>query len=858
MRSAISTLSGNLIWSRHGAVWAGWRLTGLSYGHRPIKHKREIRTLHQALMRGLMGESLWLGTRAGLDPHAVVERVLDGVDVNAHPDWAAECAATLDSLAEIGPGQRALWLWVPLNDHRAQRLAEPLRAALNNLRDAAGMPRASVSDAELERRRSQADQVAKVIPAVFDPQPVAPAQTTWLFLHAQQRGLWLDLDLPESGGQDVDLLRSGCELGSPVVDEGAKTDHRQGGFGKAALRNVVASPERRRLVKLTSDGPEGRLVDSYQQLRVLSRLPRQGMVFPGSEIIGQIDKCGLDVDWAMRMRIRSSDDAGKRNRKALVNLNDQIYQRSEEVSVRHTDLDDIKDALAEYTTILARDHNEVEVEATTVLAIAGSTPEACLDQGRELDEFMSGFEAKTTAPLGHQSELWQVMLPGFPATKIVADFAHPSTSSTWSAAVPFIGADLGDTRGLAFAINLTTGVPGVVHLDVAGASARGQSGSFALIGEKGGGKSYAMKKIAAGVIDQGGRVITPDRTPAGEWARWATSITSSVVADCTHPEYSLCPLRFFGSDIGSRVAHSFFITLLGVAADDDAGTLLGEILHPEYLTTHRIGSCGDLLTHLTRAESFVDLDDRQLAKQLARRMRTYANKDLGRVIFDPDLPSLPEAWRALVIRTHDLELPTRDQLNHEHLFRGLRIEAKFGRAMYALVAAMARQVCFADPTEPALFLVDEAHFLTASPEAEHEAKLFLRDDRKHGCALGVASHDAEEDFGSATLWGLIPTRILMRHQDRTMAARGLARLDLDPTDDDLLELILHQTSPPDRSTLVVPEHRRGEALMRDVHGRTGFIRVLPHALAHRAEAANTTPERPGGTLAETAVVGAGP
>jgi len=852
MRSAISTLSGNLIWSRHGTVWAGWRMTGLSYGHRPVKHKREIRTLHQALMRGLMGESLWLGTRAGLDPHAVVERMLDGIDIRVYPDWAAECAATLDSLSEIGPGQRALWLWVPLGDHRTQRVAEPLRAALNNVKDAIGLPRAAVSDDELERRRGQADQVAKSIPAVFDPQPVSPAQTTWMFLHAQQRGLWLDFDLPD-GGDALDLMRSGCELGSPIVDEGAKSDHRQG-----ALRQLAMSPEQRRLVKLASDGPGGELVDSYQQIRVLSRLPRQGMVFPGSEIVGQIDKCGLDVDWAMRLRVRSSDEASKRNRKALVNLNDQIYQRSEEVSVRHTDLDDIKDALAEYTTILARDHNEVEVEATTLFAVAGSTSEACLDQGRQLDEFLASFEAKTAAPIGHQGELWQEMLPGFPATKIIADFAHPSTSSTWSATVPFVGADLGDSRGLAFAINLTTGVPGVVHLDVAGASSRGQSGSFALIGEKGGGKSYAMKKIAAGVIDQGGRVITPDRTPSGEWSRWATSITSSVVADCTEPEYSLCPLRFFGPDIGSRVAHSFFITLLGVAADDDAGTLLGEILHPEYLTVHGIASSGDLLAHLTSGDAFTDPDDQQLARQLARRMRTYANKDLGRVIFDPLLPALPDSWRALVIRTHDLELPTRDQLNHEHLFRGLRIEAKFGRAMYALIAAMARQVCFADPTEPALFLVDEAHFLTASPEAEHEAKLFLRDDRKHGCALGVASHDAEEDFGSATLWGLIPTRILMRHQDRTMAARGLARLDLDPGDEDLLELIQHQTSPPDRSTLVVPEHRRGEGLMRDVHGRTGFIKVLAPALEHRASAANTTPGRRGSGLAETAQVGAEP
>ena len=47
-------------------------------------------------------------------------------------------------------------------------------------------------------------------------------------------------------------------------------------------------------------------------------------------------------------------------------------------------------------------------------------------------------------------------------------------------------------------------------------------------------------------------------------------------------------------------------------------------------------------------------------------------------------------------------------------------------------------------------------------------------------AVALGSHDPEADFGDATLRGLIPTRILMRHRDKTLAKRGLKWLDLDP------------------------------------------------------------------------------
>src|SRR5690625_4278931 len=134
MRVPIRAVAGNLRWTRSGAVWADWILSGLPYSLRPIKDKHAARDLHTALFRALPGQSLLASVCSGVDPAAIIERMLDGVDEAACPDWVAECEASLASLDAIGPGQRVYWLSVPLGtDTLADRLRGPAAARLADL-----------------------------------------------------------------------------------------------------------------------------------------------------------------------------------------------------------------------------------------------------------------------------------------------------------------------------------------------------------------------------------------------------------------------------------------------------------------------------------------------------------------------------------------------------------------------------------------------------------------------------------------------------------------------------------------------------------------------------------------------------
>ena len=838
MRTPSRSMAANLRWTRSGAVWADWLLTGLPYGLRPAKDKHAVRALHQALFRALPGESLLLGICSGLDPAVVVSKMLDGVDLEDCPEWVAECEATLDTLDEIGPGQRIFWLSVPLGDEKpTDRIAEPFKAASSDLRDRLGLPRAPIPTNEVARRLAQAARIAESIPGPFNPRPVTPAQMVWLHEHAIRRGLFQDLDLPGDGEDDVAAAlmspKTGAALGEPVLDEGGQSDLER----KSPAR---MNPVNRRYLKVSDASTVADQPASYQSLLVISDVPDGGMAFPGSEVIGRIDESGIDVDWAMRLSVRASSAVASQNQRALRNLNEQYGQREGEISHGLNMLDRVATDLAEYVALLESDKLEVEAQATMIFAVAAPSPDSSRQQAKALADFFGPIGYKLAAPLGYQEELWWAMQPGVTATRAVREFAQIATSKALAALVPLASVRLGDAKGSLLGLNIAHGpllgqnmpcgpTSAVLH-DLEGASDRQVSGSLAVAGELGAGKTATLMKLGGDVIDRGGQLVIADRTVKGEWASWAAALTTAVVVDTSAPELSLDPLRVFGPRTGSRILQTFLTPLLNVRPTSERGVLLSDVLDATYLEDHGLTSSGDLLRHLHEDCTLAG------AGELARLINVFARREIGRVIFDGSVPPLDLSTRAVVIRTHTLQLPSREELEHEHLFEQLGLEKLFGRALNALIAALARHVCFSDTSVLAGFVVSEAHSMTVSFEGERELVDFVRDGRKHRAVVLLDSHDPEADFGSPTLRGLIPTRILMRHRDKTLAKRGLAWLDLDPEDEQLVEMVRVDTSPLGPDGKEVPVHRRGEATMRDMAGNVGRVKVLLPARAARSAA----------------------
>lgn len=846
-RNPITDLAGHLLWTRTGTVWATWRTSGLTYNG-TIGDKRAVAGLHRLLVRALSGEALLFSAMLAQDAVSVVERMIDGLDLTQVPAWVDECDATLDALDQVAMGERAFWLSVPLANTGKRQVLAPARAAWRGLQDRLDLPITRPSRDELNARLLQAGQIQDLIPAPFRPTPVTPAEHVWIANHPQRRG---QMDLPVPQGQDTStaLLTPSSQalLSEPILDEGATTDdapaHRMNVMAQRVLKVIDSAG-----ADIHDFGP------SYQCLLAVAETPAGGMRFPGSEWLFALDQSGIDVDWAIRMRTNPREKVLARNRKAVRQLNEQFDHREAETTTGLHDLNLAADMLAEYEALFANDKLEVEVEHTMILAVAAARTHpsqsdaevnaAAQDQAIALAKLMHDTAGlKLERIPGHQEELWWAMQPGSPRTPLIKTYAHFTTSDNFAKLVPFITPRLGGRRGPALFRTLSTSRSKIGHIDLGGYPELDMSGSVLFVGETGSGKSVGQKTICSHLVSQGGQFWAIDKSDDGEWAVFARSFTSHLVVDPADPTVSMDPLRTLGLEDGSSVVRSFLVQLLNIDTQGPQGLLLSHIFETGYLLEHNLASTPQVIDHLATL-SPKDMVWAEGADQLASRLRGWANNAIARVVFDPALPPADLTVDATAWRTQGMEQPNADELLHDHLFRQLAVEKIFGRAYYHLLTGLARRLCFADRSRPTAFVNDEAYDILQNPENIRECQHFLRQGRRPKALWVAGTHDVG-DLKDEVLTGLIPTRVLMRHRDDTLARRGLHWLGIDKEDPDFADYLERVTTDmsPVKGDDGVPPERRGEAYVRDAFGTFDFCQLLPPALPSRRAAALTTPPK---------------
>lgn len=853
MRIPTTAIVGNLRWTTSGTVWADWLLSGMAYKHSSTKTKRAVRDAHTAFYRALPGESLLISPVTSLDPSAIVDRMLAGVDLEAHPAWAEETLATYDTLAEIPLGSRLYWLSVPLGSHNLlDRLRTTTTASLNRLTDQLSLPRTIPDPDEVARRTAQAKAIAERIPS-FSPRPATAAQMLWLHQHMLTRGLYREGPVPTPGDLASDLAVTPRSLmGHPHFDEGCHTDATTR-TERAKARNPLATNNH--ILKVT-DITAVDAESSYQALGVISRPPSGGMEFPGSELLGRIDESGLDVDWVQRIHVVGREKTISANQRALSSLKDQIFHTGGDDQSNITanaDLALVENALQEYVELMASDDLELETRITTILAIGAPDRAGALGDLQVLKSFVSGWHHKLVVPVGNLEDLWWAMHPGVATSALVRDMEGITTSKMAAGLVPMIDTSVGSGRGVPLCINLANGPMAaqslpfgpsdVIFHDLDGASERDTVGSLAVACETGAGKSVLLKKLVDASLDKGGVAVIVDRTEMGEYALWAQARLGADVAvvEIIDPQYSFDPLRLFAGDEAATVAQGFFTTLLHVHPTEDLGMVLAEVLDPQFRETHGLQGSGDV------ADFLLDCDDHDW-RDLGRKMRVFkGSKDrpipTGRVVFDSSLP-VPDITKSMVIRTNRLELPKIEQLTHEHLFKQMPISKIFGHSYYGLIAGFARNVCFRDRGRQALFVMDEVNMQVSSPDVEAYLKEFNLDGRKHKAAAVMAGQSVMGGgMGSPELLNSFPTRIVGRFRDRKQAIASLTwMLGGEHPDEELVEMVTTDTSPIIKrgEDEYVDPHRRGEFFLRDSQGRQGRGKVIPPTQKARFAAAMAT------------------
>lgn len=837
-RQPITWSRGNIFTTREGIPVAIWQLDGQAYGLATGKQKNTVRARHQDLFQSLTGEYVLLGLVGSVSPEEVMRKMITDV----HPlseQWLEEASLTQRELSETPAGKRAYFLIAPLTSLGPSELLRRVgQGAEAQARELAGFTPLPPSNREFETWWNRSVSVEQKIPSVFRAKRVGYDALWWITNHLAARGANStgSADFGEAKDPGAWTNTAGC-LSEPYLDEGDISSLETEGLTSTAKAHLALM--KRRYVRV-----QGEVDDepSYQQFCAMSLTPQGGFIFPGSEFVNIAAELPLDVDFCIKITSTPAERVKRRNRRAERNLSDQYKQRSgdgQTISGTNTELEKSTTALAEYIAALNANDREVEVAATVIFASSGQSAEIAEERMRMLRDLYASDEWGLTVPLGGQEALFWDFWPGVPPTKVAREFTQVTTGRVFSMGVPITSDALGTNEGFRIATNITTGRFSPVFLSLAMLAENDMSGSFGAVGELGSGKSAFGKTLTSHVIDRNGRVVIIDPSDNMEWAALAKSLTRANVLNFMAPEVSLDPLKVFGmTKQGVRYTHKLLTLLLGIDTIAPQGALLNRELHQLMENDHEVQSLGALRTHL--ASEAVEPDNRQMARQIASQMDIFADTDFGGAFFDDSLPPLELDAPATVFCTHGLVLPTREEMSGK-AGTSLSVEQRVGRAAYALMADVSGEVAYEDDAEEVLFLVDEAHRMTGSPEGEAQIKNMIKTGRKHKAAVGLLSHAATE-LGSPELRGLIPLRFVFRARDRDLAAENLRWLDSAYEVEEYIDLVTKDLSPMDSSNKV-PMDRRGEALFRDQLNRVGKIKVMIPRSENRAETVLTSPPK---------------
>ncbi|MEU5490898.1 ATP-binding protein [Streptomyces sp. NPDC020196] len=858
MRIPFRHIAGHLVWSTSGTVWALWRVAPVGGRYVAPQVRDEILSRVTSLVRSLAGAPRLFGFAARVDPGEVAEQMVEGVDWQHLPPWAETTAAALDLLAGQEMHRRTLWLAVPLvSPGRRFDLAANGSAMWSELSGALGLAPVPVGSDEVAEYTERAQRVQSALGGGLSLRPARPAEIVWMVQHAVHRGLDEPLladaeesDLYGSRLADGELRSpSYADLGQIRITEGGRpvmvktaaeesqTQKRgRGGRtqwgGAAWWRRDGASPLARRWLQVECQAGTG-----YQAHLALAEFPAV-QALESADLLAQLESLDFPVDFTVDMQVIPSERAREQVRRKKKELLDQAEQYGAQPTGMPHSLPEAAGDLAEQDARLSRSSVEVEVQSVTVLTVWGPDSAVCDARARALVALLSGGDYRAVRPHGMQEALFALGLPGSVRPTGVKEFTQHQLSEDWAAGGAFTNTGVGDPSGMMVGVDLDCGTIRPVLINLADAPQRNASASMGIVGDLGGGKSVLEKLLVAAVADRGGRAIVIDRTPIREWATFARSaaVGRCEVIDAAKAQLSIDPLRVFGGPVGAHYALSYLTLQLGVGPMSASGAVLHHAV--EEAAAGRDPSMASVLQALKvlAKKSSAGSSRRDAATTMSELLAIVSSNPLAGMVFDPDLPPVTLdgdlSADMVVMTTTGLTLPPREAFADMEVLRQQPLEALIGRAVLYLIAAIARQAAFSDPSRFCTVAMDEAYWLTSSAEGSALVHEILHDGRKHGAGCILAAHDADELGKDA---GLLAYKVLARTSDQARARKGLAFLGLDNEDEDLVRLVTAGLSP------VGQKGREGEMLLRDPRMQVGRIKVHVPPVPRVENAIYTTP-----------------
>lgn len=808
MRIPARYVAGNLIFTLEGEVWALYRVTGPTYAHLSTKEKLAWHTRVSGALMSLPGESSIIGVTQPIDAAAIAMQMIDGVDLKRYPRWADMAAETYDALVDAGLTERVTYLAVCLPPlHGTNRASEILGAATARFTSSFGIAALPASKRLVAASADLARDISGPLDSLLGNY-IAPATETdieWVYARASLRGLHnphrSEFDL--NPGKALTPARL-AGLGEPVLFEGGD--------------DTDGSRATRRYVRIDSE-----MGTTYQTFAVISRMPAQ-FTFPGGrgELLAHLDDGEIPIDWCVRIKPMANIAARRAINTSIRQLVGQVEEYGGDAAGPPESLSEAIDDLRGLIGKLNGSPSTPECQTTFVLSFAAPTLEQLEADVMRVRALLEANEFGLPRPLGQQSDLWGAMLPGSGRSSVLKEYAQYMLPDDIAGCAPFTGTDLGDKRGGLLALNMDARGKPVLFWAGTGpnmAPPEGpKAGSVGVWGSLGGGKSFFIKRLIIDIVAMGGRFITTDRTPMGEYVILARALErlGHSVEVLSLDDSSICidPLLVFKGDMAVRVGTGFLTLLTGTDPTEPEGAMLEEAVRRVQARGGRLRDAAEEL-FATDDPAFIDA-----AKNVALKLRVFVKGGLARVVFGDGTPVSLNADFS-VFHAPSLQLPSAEALKDR---RQLMPEHIVAQGLMYLVTAVARDVAFRDRHQFVGIGQDEGYVLD-NPQGRELVGEILRDGRKHDAALIFGSHDPSDL--SEKLRRLILNHFLFRI-DRNAAPDALRTLGM-------------EVSPATIELISDTNQQRGvgQCLFRDLYGRVGLVQILEPRSAELREAMDT-------------------
>lgn len=828
-RVAVKRRVRNVVFMSDGTIWVNYLLTPPAVNRYSDTSISGVQSANSAFFRDLehIGSDDYIlsGLTVSVGEQEILNRIVSGLpgfSDSAYPEARKQITALRRQIKTGMINERRRVFWLSVRYPAKTSLFERLRADAFEKDIFEDTSESSLAQFE--------SRVFKTIPKAMRPQRTAPEHMEWLIERSTLRGV----RIPEEPVVDVHTVMPNSSSFPPVeFDESAS--------GTALLQDFVARMdaddpdleakkesflanfrglkdstiiEVRRPDTTSRNFPKG--IVSYQAPFAVTGFPTR-MDYGFQNFTAMVDQAtGMDGDFTIRFSYAEGLKDNTQLNKNLKNMDYDVTSNTES-ELDAADYANRTRELYDFYQARQQEQTPVPMRVAAIFSFGSGNLQTAEDRYRAIRTAFSNSGFRISQPPAGKVDLWELMLPCVASDALVSDLYGTTTANLFGGYAPLRSYRLGDGVGIPFAVNIDNAMGQIVHLDLLNATERGNA-SIALTGAQGRGKSYAMKVISTWMDALRLHLVMLDSQ--GEWATFASGLTSHEIIDLYNARVSIDPLKVIDDPAAaSEMFVSLFLPLLGVKSDSKVASDFTAFVSPQNRQLHK-----DRNTARGVFEAIARLKDPRFMDIIGSVNQLLKN-DLFAALVDPvdrgvvnKLPPADFNHRVVVFLTRGLRLPRSGvKMADMDLTERYTIMVNTAVAMYT-------RRHFEGIKSTGAFVGDEMSFYRGLSVL----KPLIQDQDRTGRKFGkfvMAGSQTDDEFRDDE-YKLVRKRVVMGQEknDNAMGSLDWADFDTSPT---MVRELVDNTSPldPDNNNLPM-KGRAGEAFFNDGVSK-GKIRVLP-------------------------------